>query len=78
MTWVRKIAACNSPHLVGCEQHCSRIPAIELTEDRMWNVALAMMAVGAGTIMYDGSPMAPPTVLWDLVDQHQFVRFVQP
>jgi hypothetical protein len=29
-----------------------------------------MMALGATTIAYDGSPVATPSVLWDLVDEH--------
>jgi len=33
----------------------------------MWNWLVSGLATGATVVLYDGAPMAPPTVLWDLV-----------
>ena len=31
---------------------------------------VSALAVGAGVVLYDGSPLLPtPTILWDLIDQ---------
>ncbi|XP_065831131.1 acetoacetyl-CoA synthetase-like isoform X2 [Oscarella lobularis] len=36
----------------------------------MWNWMVSALAVGAGVVLYDGSPLLPtPTILWDLIDQ---------
>jgi hypothetical protein len=34
-------------------------------------VALSFMGMGASTIMYDGSPVATSSALWELVEQYE-------
>jgi len=33
----------------------------------MWNWVVSSLAVGATVVLYDGAPLAPKTILWDLV-----------
>ena len=36
----------------------------------MWNWLVSVLAVGAGIVLYDGSPLVPhENILWDLVDK---------
>ncbi|KAL8276804.1 hypothetical protein RQP46_010809 [Phenoliferia psychrophenolica] len=37
----------------------------------MWNYALSALSGGTKVVMYDGSPLSPQLILFDLVDEHQ-------
>ena len=41
----------------------------------MWNWLVSSLAVGATVVLYDGAPMSPPTVLWDMVEQEGVTVF---
>ena len=41
----------------------------------MWNWLVSGLAVGATIVLFDGAPLSPPTVLWDLVDQERVTVF---
>ena len=41
----------------------------------MWNWLISSLAVGATVILYDGAPLAPKTVLWDMVEQEKVSVF---
>jgi acetoacetyl-CoA synthetase len=41
----------------------------------MWNWLVSSLAVGATVVLYDGAPLAPPHVLWDLVQQERVTVF---
>jgi acetoacetyl-CoA synthetase len=41
----------------------------------MWNWLLSSLAVGATVVLFDGAPLSPPTVLWDLVEQEGITIF---
>ncbi len=34
----------------------------------MWNWLVSSLAVGATVVLFDGAPMSPPAMLWDLAD----------
>ena len=37
----------------------------------MWNLAVSTLSNGATVVMYDGSPLAPTSLLWSFVDQYK-------
>jgi acetoacetyl-CoA synthetase len=37
----------------------------------MWNLSISCLASGAAIVLYDGSPLSPMSILWDLVDLHK-------
>jgi acetoacetyl-CoA synthetase len=37
----------------------------------MWNYLVMTLVVGATIVTYDGSPFAPTSIIWDLVDEHK-------
>ena len=41
----------------------------------MWNWMVSSLAVGATVILYDGAPLSPPSVLWDLVAREKVTVF---
>ena len=41
----------------------------------MWNWLVSSLAVGATVVLFDGAPLSPPTVLWDLVEQEGVTVF---
>ncbi len=41
----------------------------------MWNWLVSSLAVGATVVLYDGAPLFPPRVLWDLVEQERVTVF---
>jgi acetoacetyl-CoA synthetase len=41
----------------------------------MWNWLVSSLAVGAAVVLFDGAPLSPPTVLWDLVEQEGVTVF---
>jgi acetoacetyl-CoA synthetase len=41
----------------------------------MWNWLVSSLAVGATGILYDGAPLSPPRVLWDMVEQEEVTIF---
>jgi acetoacetyl-CoA synthetase len=41
----------------------------------MWNWLVSSLAVGATVVLYDGAPMSPPSVLWDMVEQEGVTVF---
>jgi acetoacetyl-CoA synthetase len=41
----------------------------------MWNWLVSSLAVGATVILYDGAPLFPPRVLWDMAEQEQVTVF---
>ncbi|HEX2250641.1 MAG TPA: acetoacetate--CoA ligase [Gemmatimonadales bacterium] len=41
----------------------------------MWNWLISSLAVGATVILYDGAPLAPPSVLWDMAEQERITVF---
>jgi acetoacetyl-CoA synthetase len=41
----------------------------------MWNWLVSSLAVGATVVLYDGAPLVPKTVLWDLVAQERVTVF---
>jgi acetoacetyl-CoA synthetase len=41
----------------------------------MWNWLVSSLAVGATVVLYDGAPLSPPQLLWDLVEQEGVTVF---
>jgi acetoacetyl-CoA synthetase len=41
----------------------------------MWNWLVSSLAVGATVVLFDGAPLSPPTMLWDLVEQEGVTVF---
>jgi acetoacetyl-CoA synthetase len=41
----------------------------------MWNWLVSSLAVGATVVLFDGAPMAPPNVLWDLAERERVTVF---
>jgi acetoacetyl-CoA synthetase len=41
----------------------------------MWNWLVSSLAVGATVVLYDGAPLSPPRLLWDLVEQEGVTIF---
>ena len=41
----------------------------------MWNWLVSSLAVGATVILYDGAPLFPPTLLWDMAEQERITVF---
>lgn len=41
----------------------------------MWNWLVSALALGATIVLYDGSPFATPTVLWDLAETYKVTLF---
>ncbi len=41
----------------------------------MWNWLVSSLAVGATVVLYDGAPLAPPSILWDMVAQERITVF---
>ena len=41
----------------------------------MWNWLVSSLAVGATVILYDGAPLSPPRILWDMVEQEKVTVF---
>ena len=35
----------------------------------MWNWLVSSLAVGATVVLYDGAPLSPPRILWDMAEQ---------
>ncbi len=41
----------------------------------MWNWLVSALAVGARVVLYDGSPLVPPTILWDMAASERVTVF---
>ena len=41
----------------------------------MWNWLMSSLAVGATVVLYDGAPLSPPSILWDLVEREKVTVF---
>ena len=41
----------------------------------MWNWLVSSLAVGATVVLFDGAPLSPPTVLWDMMAQEGVTVF---
>ena len=41
----------------------------------MWNFLIAGLVTGCPIILYDGSPLKPASVLWDLAEKHRVTTF---
>jgi acetoacetyl-CoA synthetase len=41
----------------------------------MWNWLVSSLAVGATVILYDGAPLSPPSLLWDIAEREQITVF---
>lgn len=41
----------------------------------MWNFLIAGLVAGCTIVLYDGSPLRPPSVLWDLAVKHGVTVF---
>jgi acetoacetyl-CoA synthetase len=41
----------------------------------MWHWLVSSLAVGATVILYDGAPLFPPTVLWDMTERERVTVF---
>jgi acetoacetyl-CoA synthetase len=41
----------------------------------MWNWLVSSLAVGATVVLYDGAPLAPPNLLWDMVARERVTVF---
>jgi acetoacetyl-CoA synthetase len=41
----------------------------------MWNWLVSSLAVGATIILYDGAPLYPPSLLWDMAQQERITVF---
>jgi acetoacetyl-CoA synthetase len=41
----------------------------------MWNWLVSSLAVGATVILYDGAPLVPPRILWDMAAQEKVTVF---
>jgi len=41
----------------------------------MWNWLVSSLAVGATVVLYDGAPLSPPSILWDMAEQERVTIF---
>jgi acetoacetyl-CoA synthetase len=41
----------------------------------MWNWLVSGLAVGATVVLYDGAPLSPPAILWDMAEQERVTVF---
>jgi acetoacetyl-CoA synthetase len=41
----------------------------------MWNWLVSSLAVGATVVLYDGAPLAPPSILWDMAAAEEVTVF---
>jgi acetoacetyl-CoA synthetase len=41
----------------------------------MWNWLVSSLAVGATVVLYDGAPLFPPRLLWDMAEQERITVF---
>ena len=41
----------------------------------MWNWMISSLAVGATVVLYDGAPLAPPRILWDMAEAEGITVF---
>jgi acetoacetyl-CoA synthetase len=41
----------------------------------MWNWLVSSLAVGATVVLYDGAPLCPPSVLWDMAQRERITVF---
>ncbi|HEY3012227.1 MAG TPA: acetoacetate--CoA ligase [Gemmatimonadales bacterium] len=41
----------------------------------MWNWLVSSLAVGSTVVLYDGAPLCPPSLLWDLAEQERITVF---
>jgi acetoacetyl-CoA synthetase len=41
----------------------------------MWNWLVSSLAVGATVVLYDGAPLSPPTILWDMAEREKVTVF---
>ena len=41
----------------------------------MWNWLVSSLAVGATVVLYDGAPLVPVTILWDMVEKEKVTVF---
>jgi acetoacetyl-CoA synthetase len=41
----------------------------------MWNWLVSSLGLGATVVLYDGAPLAPPTVLWDMAERERVTVF---
>jgi acetoacetyl-CoA synthetase len=41
----------------------------------MWNWLVSSLAVGATVVLYDGAPLSPPPILWDMAAQERVTVF---
>jgi acetoacetyl-CoA synthetase len=41
----------------------------------MWNWLVSSLAVGAAVVLYDGAPLSPPGLLWDMVERERITVF---
>jgi acetoacetyl-CoA synthetase len=41
----------------------------------MWNWVVSSLAVGATVVLYDGAPLSPCSILWDLAEREQITVF---
>jgi acetoacetyl-CoA synthetase len=41
----------------------------------MWNWLVSSLAVGATVVLYDGAPLSPPPILWDMAEQERLTVF---
>ena len=41
----------------------------------MWNWLVSSLAVGATVVLYDGAPMSPPRLLWDMIEREGVTVF---
>jgi acetoacetyl-CoA synthetase len=41
----------------------------------MWNWLVSSLAVGATVVLYDGAPLSPPALLWDMVERERVTVF---
>jgi acetoacetyl-CoA synthetase len=41
----------------------------------MWNWLVSSLAVGATVVLYDGAPLSPPRLLWDMIESERVTVF---
>ena len=41
----------------------------------MWNWLVSSLAVGATVVLYDGAPLCPPPILWDMAEREKITVF---
>ena len=41
----------------------------------MWNWLVSSLAVGATVVLFDGAPLSPPAILWDLAERERITVF---